>query len=109
MEVIRWSGRQARVKLNKQLKLSSNTEAERPELDNTLIQTGKWVEVSQFNTKALVQAIRNNPWKKELIDKITHNGRIEEASSIHISKLKDEDKYTHGLWCSYLLSHKLYI
>ena len=61
-------------------------------MDNTIIEAGKWMEVSQLDRTALVHVIERGLWSKELIDQVMRYGRIEESSAIYISKLKDEEK-----------------
>ena len=89
VEVIKGSQSRARVKFDKKLKFPAKSETERQELDNTIKEAGKWAEVSQLDTTSLVRVIENGLWNRELIDQVMQYGRIEEVSSVHISKLKD--------------------
>jgi len=91
VEVIKGSDRKAKVRFDKRLKFPGKNEAERKELDNTLIQSGKWTEVSQLDTAALTRAVENSSWDEELIDEVMKYGKIEETSSIYLSKLKEEE------------------
>jgi hypothetical protein len=91
VEVIKGSDRKARVRFDKRLKLPGKSEAERKDLDDTIMQAGRWMEVSQLDITALARIIDNSLWDKELIDEVMKYGRIEETSSIYLSKLKDED------------------
>ncbi len=91
VEVIKGSDRKARVRFDKRLKFPGKSEAERKDLDDTIVQAGKWMEVSQLDITALTRIIDNSLWDKELIDEVIKYGRIEETSSIYLSKLKDED------------------
>ena len=88
--VIKGSARQARVKFDKKLKFPGKNEPEREELDNTIIQAGKWLEVSQLDTTTLTQIVEEKSWDEELIDEVLKYGRIEEVSSVYLSKLKEE-------------------
>jgi len=90
--MIRGSDRQARIKFDEKLKFPGKSEAGRQQLDSTLMEAGKWLEVSQLDTVSLVRVIENCLWDKELIDEVMKYGRIEEVTSIHLSKLKDEEK-----------------
>jgi len=89
--VIKGSNRKVRVKFDEKLKFPGKNEAERQELDDTIVQAGKWMEVSQLDTVALSRVIEQSLWDKELIDEVMKYGRIEETSTIYLSKLKDEE------------------
>ncbi|MGB2799428.1 MAG: hypothetical protein WBC82_06255, partial [Dehalococcoidia bacterium] len=82
----------ARVKFEDKLKFPGKSDAERQELDNTIIEAGKWAEVSQLDATALTDAIESGLWSKDLIDKVMKYGRIETTDSVRISKLTDEEK-----------------
>ncbi|HEX74308.1 MAG TPA: PD-(D/E)XK nuclease family protein [Dehalococcoidia bacterium] len=92
VQVIKGSDRKARVNFIKKLKFPSRIEEERQELDNVILEAGKWMEVSQLDITALTRAIEGSLWDKELIDEVLKYGRIEETSSIYLSRLKDEGK-----------------
>ncbi|MBA7602765.1 hypothetical protein ES703_09861 [subsurface metagenome] len=92
VEVIKGSDRKARVRFDKRLKFPGKSEEERQELDNTIIAAGKWMEASQLDTTSLIRVMEQGLWNKELIEQVMKYGRIEESSSVHISKLKDEEK-----------------
>ena len=67
----------------------SNNDAERPELDGIVKQSGKWEEVSQLDTTLLVRIVENGLWSKDLIDHVMKYGRIEPTEAVSISKLKE--------------------
>jgi putative RecB family exonuclease len=90
VEVIKGSDRKVRVRFDEKLKFPGKNDAGRQELDITLIESGKWPEVSQLDTALLARAIEGGRWDKGLIDEVMKHGRIEAVNSIHISKLKDE-------------------
>jgi putative RecB family exonuclease len=92
VEVIKGSDRKVRVRFDEKLKFPGKNDAGRQELDSTLIEAGKWPEVSQLDTALLARAIEGGQWDKGLIDEVMKHGRIEPVSSIHISKLKDEEE-----------------
>lgn len=90
VEVINGSDRKARVRFDKKLKFPGKSEKERQELDETIVQAGKWGQVSQLDTTALTRIVEEELWERTLIDEVLKYGRIEESSSIYLSKLKDE-------------------
>jgi putative RecB family exonuclease len=92
VEIIKGSDCKARVRFDEKLKFPGKNDAERQELDDTIREAGKWAEVSQLDTTSLTRIIENGIWSKDLIDKVMKYGRIEQTDSIHISKLKDEEK-----------------
>jgi putative RecB family exonuclease len=92
VEVIKGSDRKVRVRFDEKLKFPGKNDAGRQQLDSTLIEAGKWPEVSQLDTALLARAIESGQWDKGLIDEVMKHGRIETFSSIHISKLKDEEE-----------------
>ena len=92
VEVIKGSDRKARVRFDKKLKFPGKSEKERQELDETIVQAGRWGQVSQLDTTALTRIVEEGLWERSLIDEVLKYGRIEESSSIYLSKLKDEEK-----------------
>ncbi|MBI4187733.1 MAG: PD-(D/E)XK nuclease family protein [Chloroflexi bacterium] len=89
--MIRGSNHQARVKFDKKLKFPGKNEAERSGLDEVIMQTGKWPEVSQLDTTALTRIVEEGGWNKELVSRVMKYGRIEESSAVYLSKLKEEE------------------
>lgn len=89
---IRGSDRQVRIKRDEKLKFPGKNEPGREELDKTIIEVGKWQEVSQLDTTALVKVVQLGLWDKELTDEIMRYGEIEQTSAIYLSKLKDGEK-----------------
>ncbi|MBI2979655.1 MAG: PD-(D/E)XK nuclease family protein [Chloroflexi bacterium] len=89
--MIRGSSHQARVRFDKKLKFPGKNEVERKELDDVIIQTGKWPEVSQLDTTALSRIVEEGLWNKELITRVMKYGRIEESGAVYLSKLKEEE------------------
>jgi putative RecB family exonuclease len=89
VDVIRGSARKVTVKFDEKLKFPGKNEKDRKKLDSLIIGTGKWMEVSQLDTTSLTRSIEKGLWDKELIDQVMKFGRIEETSSISLSKLKE--------------------
>jgi len=92
VEVIKGSDYKARVRFGERLRFPGKSDAGRPELDKVIKEAGRWDEVSQLDITSLTRNIEDNLWSKDLIDKVMKYGRIEESDSVHISKLKDEEK-----------------
>ena len=92
VEMIKGSDRKVRVKFDEKLKFPGKNEAERPELEETIKSSGKWMEVSQLDTTVITRIVGSGLWDKELIDDVMKYGRIEKTSSIYLSKLKDDEK-----------------
>jgi len=92
VEVIKGSDRKVRVRVDEKLKFPGKKEGGRQELDSTIMEAGKWLDVSQLDATSLARVIESNLWDKELIDKVVEYGRIETVSSIHVSKLKEAQK-----------------
>lgn len=89
--LIRGSGHKARVKFDRKLKFPGKNEAERQELDAIIARAGKWPEVSQLDTTMITRIVEGGLWDKELIDEVMKYGRIEESSSVYLSKLREEE------------------
>jgi putative RecB family exonuclease len=89
--VIKGSNYKVRVKFEEKLRFPSKSDPNREELDDTIIQGGKWLEVSQLDTAALVRVVEEDLWDKELSDQVMKYGRIEETSAVYLSKLKEEE------------------
>jgi len=92
VEMIKGSDRKIRVKFDEKLKFPGKNEAERQELEETIKSSGKWMEVSQLDTTVITRIVESGLWDKELIDEVMKYGRIEETSSVYLSKLKDDEK-----------------
>lgn len=92
VEMIKGSDRKVRVKFDEKLKFPGKNEAERQELEEAIKSSGKWMEVSQLDTTVITRIVESGLWDKELIDEVMKYGRIEETSSIYLSKLKDDEK-----------------
>ena len=92
VEMIKGSDRKVRVKFDEKLKFPGKNETERQELEETIKSSGKWMEVSQLDTTLITRIVETGLWDKELIDEVMKHGRIEETSSIYLSKLKDDEK-----------------
>lgn len=91
VELIKGSDRKVRVRFDKKLKFPGKSEAERQDLDKAIKAAGKWLEVSQLDTTALTRVIEQSLWDKDLIGEVMKYGRIEETSSVYLSKLKDAE------------------
>lgn len=92
VELIKGSDRKVRVRFDEKLKFPGKSEAERQDLDKAIKAAGKWLEVSQLDTTALTRVIEQSLWDIELIDEVIKYGRIEESSSVYLSKLKDDEE-----------------
>ena len=65
------------VRFGGRLGFPGKNEAERKEVDNALVQAGKWMKVSWLDTLALTRIIEDGLWNNELIDEVMKYGRIE--------------------------------
>ncbi len=92
VEIIKGSDCKVRVTFADKLKFPGKKDAERPELDGIIKEAGKWGEVSDLDTTALIGIVDKGLWTKDLIDRVMKYGRIEESSTVRLSKLKDEEK-----------------
>jgi len=92
VEVIKGSDYKARIRFDERLKFPGKNDAKRQQLEDVIREAAKWTDVSQLDTTSLAHIVENSLWSKDLIDKITQYGRIEASSSVHISKLGDEEK-----------------
>jgi putative RecB family exonuclease len=88
--VVRGSAHQVRVKIEDKLRFPGKSDSGRQQLDGVIKEAGKWGEVSQLDTTSLVRIIESGLWDKALIDEVMKYGRIEESSSVYLSRLKDE-------------------
>jgi putative RecB family exonuclease len=88
--VIKGSSHKVRVAFREKLKFPGKSEPGRQELDKTIIEAGKWMEVSQLDTATLSRVVEEGLWDKKLINQIMKYGRLEESSTVHLSKLREE-------------------
>jgi putative RecB family exonuclease len=91
VEIIRGSDRRARIKFDTKLKFPGKNDAERSELDSLIKGSGKWMEVSQLDTTALIRIVDQGLWSRDLINKVVEYGSIEESANVYLSRLKDEE------------------
>lgn len=89
--VLKGSYYKVRVKFDEKLKFPGKNEAGREELDRVIKGAGKWPQVSQLDTTALARAVEGRLWDKELTSEVMKYCRIEEASSVYLSKLVGEE------------------
>lgn len=87
---IKGSGRQVRIKFDRKLKFPGKNEEGREELVDTVIRAGKWMEVSQLDPTALSHAVKEGLWDKKLIGEVMKHGRIEETSTVYLSRPSEE-------------------
>ncbi len=89
---IKGSGSQVRIKFDKKLRFPGKNDEGRRELDAAIIRAGKWMEVSQLDATALTRAIEKSAWDERLINAVLSHGRIEETTTVFISKVKNNDE-----------------
>lgn len=89
--VLKGSRYKVRVQFGEKLGFPRKGEPDRENLDDTIIQAGKWPEVSQLDTTALTRIVEEGLWDKELIDQVMKYGRIGETSAVYLSKLSEEE------------------
>jgi hypothetical protein len=92
VELIKGSDIKARVKFDERLRFPGKSEKERQELDSLIMEAGKWMEVSQLDTTALGGVIEDGLWDKSLIEQVLEFTRVEESSSVYLSKLKESEE-----------------
>jgi RecB family exonuclease len=89
--VIKGSNHKVRVKFDDKLRFPGKSEPDRENLEDTIIQAGKWSEVSQLDMIALTRIIEESLWDKKLIDQVMKYGRIEATNAAYLSKLREEE------------------
>lgn len=90
MNVLRGNERLVRVRFYRKLKFPSKNDDWRQELDEIIINAGKWMEVSQLDTNVLGKLVENRAWGRDLIEKVMKYSRIEEIPTVSLSQLKEE-------------------
>lgn len=88
---IRGNRHKIRIKFDRKLKFPGKGDPDRGNLDNTIVQAGKWPEVSQLDTTALTRIVEEELWDKELIEQVMKYGWIEDTSGVYLSKLREEE------------------
>ncbi|MDP2743966.1 MAG: PD-(D/E)XK nuclease family protein [Dehalococcoidia bacterium] len=86
---MRGTGSKVRVKFDSRLRFPGKSEAERGGLDDAIVRAGKWMEVSQLDTAALTRIVGEGSWDRKLVEEVMKYGRIEDTSSVYLSKLKE--------------------
>jgi len=91
VEAIKGSDYKVQIKFGEDLKFPGKSDAERPELEGTIKEAGKWEEVSQLDAISLKRIVQSNRWSKDLIDNVMKYGRIEESNTVRLSRLRNEN------------------
>jgi len=89
---IRGSDRQVRIKFEEKLKFPGKNDPGRDELENILMEAGKWQDFSQLDNNALIRAFTEGSLEEELAERVKQYASFEESASIHLSKLKDTEE-----------------
>jgi len=93
VEIIRGKNNRLRVRIDHKVKFPGKKDAqERKALGDLLKEEGKWMEVSDLNTSALIKAIKEGNWSPELVEKVKEYQRIEEEPSIRLIKSDKEEQ-----------------
>ncbi|GBE56615.1 hypothetical protein BMS3Bbin16_00824 [archaeon BMS3Bbin16] len=71
-------------------KLPTKSDDERQRLDKLIMDSGKWMDVSDLNTSTLLKAIQKDDFDPKLKEKIQKYLTEEEGYRISMSKLKDQ-------------------
>lgn len=91
VELIKGSGHKARVKFEKRLKFPAKNDDARQELEEKIKAAGKWMEVSQLDTASLTKFVHTGLWSKQLVDEVLKCSRVEEGSSVYLSRLRESE------------------
>lgn len=89
-EVVRGSGHQVKIKLDRKLKFPGKNDADRGKLDGIIRHAGRWDELSQLDTTALERVLRDQLWDEALRDDIGRYASEEETSTVTLSGLKEK-------------------
>lgn len=92
VEVIKGSGHKVRVKVEPKLRFPGKNDDKRQELDERIKAAGKWMEVSQLDTTLLSHVVNDESWSTDLIEEVRRYGRLEEATSVRLLKLKEDEE-----------------
>jgi len=93
VEIIRGKNNRLRVRIDQKVKFPGKKDAqERKALGDLLKEEGKWMEVSDLNTSALIKAIKEGNWSPELVEKVKEYQRIEKEPSIRLIKSDEEEQ-----------------
>jgi putative RecB family exonuclease len=91
IKVIRGSNHKASIRKQQKLKFPGKTEEGREELECTIMAAGKWPDVSQLDTAELGRALERGDLDEKLAEEVAKYRRLEETTTIYLSKLKDEE------------------
>jgi len=89
--VIKGNDYKARVRIEHKMKFPGKNDEGRSDLDDMIVVNGKWMEVSQLDTIALLNTVNENRWPEELNKKIMEYARSEESATVTLSKLNAAD------------------
>ncbi|MBM4453925.1 MAG: hypothetical protein FJ013_05020 [Chloroflexi bacterium] len=92
VEVIKGNNYRVSVKFSEKLKFPGKRDEGRDELEGIIRGAGKWDEVSTLDTAALKNVVEEGQWGRELVEQVMEYGTTEPSSTIHLSKLKEEEE-----------------
>jgi len=92
VNAIKGSDYKARIKFDEKLKFPGKNDPERCLLDNTIIQAGKWSDVSQLDTTTLSRIIEHQSWDRSLIERVLKYGKLEQSTTISLSRIKEAEE-----------------
>ncbi|HDH28778.1 MAG TPA: PD-(D/E)XK nuclease family protein [Euryarchaeota archaeon] len=90
VDVIRGSDKKLKITGYVKKKLPTKSDDERQRLDKLIMDSGKWMDVSDLNTSTLLKAIQKDDFDPKLKEKIQKYLTEEEGYRISMSKLKDQ-------------------
>ncbi len=91
VDVIRGSDKRLKITRYAKKKLPTKSDEERERLDKLIMDSGKWLDVSDLNTSTLLKALESDDWEPELRQKIQRYLIEEEGYRISLSKLKERE------------------
>ncbi|MBI4331395.1 MAG: PD-(D/E)XK nuclease family protein [Chloroflexi bacterium] len=88
---VRGSDRLARLRSYRKLRFPGKNDDGRQELEDFIVNAGKWMQTSQLDTFMLARLVENKAWDRDLIDEVMKYGRIDQTTTVTLSRLKDQD------------------
>lgn len=89
MQVIQGNNHQVKVTTHQKWKFPGKNDEGREELEEIVLEAGKWKEVSQLDTTELTHILEEERWESDILDKIRKHGWYEDTSNVRLAKVKE--------------------
>jgi len=86
------SNNKAKISVSERISFPSKSDKKRIELNNIIIDAGKWDEVSDLDVYALLRKLKDKDLPQDLIEQIQSFQSVEKTERVYLSKIKSREE-----------------